>query len=177
MMTTKPDTIVTARALLAALTLSLGLCAQARPNVLVIIADDMGYGDLSCYGSEQVTTPNLDALAASGARCTDGYVSASVCAPSRAGLLTGRYQNRFGFEHNLISDTSVYKAESLAIPEDEKTIADRLRALGYKTACIGKWHVGEQLDWQLPNQRGFDYFFGMRNGSHGYVPTPDKHPL
>ena len=84
MMTTKPDTIVTARALLAALTLSLGLCAQARPNVLVIIADDMGYGDLSCYGSEQVTTPNLDALAASGARCTDGYVSASVCAPTRA---------------------------------------------------------------------------------------------
>jgi arylsulfatase A-like enzyme len=177
MMTTKPGTIVTTRALLAALTLCLGLCAQARPNVLVIIADDMGYGDLSCYGSEQVTTPNLDALAASGARCTDGYVSASVCAPSRAGLLTGRYQNRFGFEHNLISDTSVYKAESLAIPEDEKTIADRLRALGYKTACIGKWHVGEQLDWQLPNQRGFDYFFGMRNGSHGYFPTPDKHHL
>lgn len=153
------------------------LLAQSRPNVLVIVADDMGYGDLGCYGSKQIATPNLDALAASGVRCTDGYVSASVCAPSRAGLLTGRYQNRFGFEHNLIRDTSVYSASSLSIPRDEQTIADRLQALGYRTACIGKWHVGEHLDWQLPTQRGFDYFFGMRNGSHGYFPTAGKHRL
>lgn len=153
------------------------LPAQQQPNVLLIVADDMGYGDLSCYGSEQISTPNLDALAASGARCTDGYVSSSVCAPSRAGLLTGRYQNRFGFEHNLVGDTSTYRAESLSIPKDEHTIADRLGALGYQTACIGKWHVGEQLEWQLPNQRGFDYFFGMRNGHHDYWPKPDKHRL
>ena len=165
------------RAMLAVLSATTALAAQAPPNVLVIVADDMGYGDLGCYGSKQIATPNLDALAASGVRCTDGYVSASVCAPSRAGLLTGRYQNRFGFEHNLISDTSVYSESSLSIPKDEQTIADRLSGLGYATACIGKWHVGEHLDWQLPNQRGFDYFFGMRNGSHGYFPTPDKHRL
>ncbi|MFT7580316.1 MAG: arylsulfatase A-like enzyme [Myxococcota bacterium] len=165
------------RAVLAMLAATATLPAQAPPNVLVIVADDMGYGDLGCYGSMQVATPNLDALAATGVRCTDGYVSASVCAPSRAGLLTGRYQNRFGFEHNLISDTSVYHEGSLSIPQDEQTIADRLGALGYATACIGKWHVGEHLDWQLPNQRGFDYFFGMRNGSHGYFPKPGKHRL
>jgi arylsulfatase B len=165
------------RAILAVLSATTALAAQSPPNVLVIVADDMGYGDLGCYGSKQIATPNLDALAASGARCTDGYVSASVCAPSRAGLLTGRYQNRFGFEHNLISDTSVYSEGSLSIPKDEQTIADRLSSLGYATACIGKWHVGEHLDWQLPNQRGFDYFFGMRNGSHGYFPTIGKHRL
>ncbi|MGK0155826.1 MAG: arylsulfatase A-like enzyme [Neolewinella sp.] len=165
------------RALLTVFAASVALLAQGPPNVLVIVADDMGYGDLGCYGSKQIATPNLDALAASGARCTDGYVSASVCAPSRAGLLTGRYQNRFGFEHNLISDASVYSEGSLSIPQDEQTIADRLSTLGYATACIGKWHVGEHLDWQLPNQRGFDYFFGMRNGSHGYFPKPGKHRL
>ncbi|MFT5434228.1 MAG: arylsulfatase A-like enzyme [Planctomycetota bacterium] len=80
------------RAVLAMLAATATLPAQAPPNVLVIVADDMGYGDLGCYGSMQVATPNLDALAATGVRCTDGYVSASVCAPSRAGLLTGRYQ-------------------------------------------------------------------------------------
>ena len=165
------------QAVLAAVTITAFLGAQTQPNVLVILADDMGYGDLSCYGSNQIATPNLDALALSGTRCTNGYVSAGVCAPSRAGLLTGRYQNRFGFEHNLISDTSVYSPESLSIPKDERTIADRLKSLGYATACIGKWHVGEHLDWQLPNQRGFDYFFGMRNGSHGYFPTAKKHHL
>jgi len=159
------------------LALTASATSQGQPNVLVILADDMGYGDLSCYGSNQIATPNLDALAAGGTRCTDGYVSASVCAPSRAGLLTGRYQNRFGFEHNLVSNTTVYNKEALAIPRDERTIADRLKALGYATACIGKWHVGEQVDWQLPNQRGFEYFFGMRNGSHGYFPTPKRHHL
>ena len=150
---------------------------RPQPNLLVILVDDMGYADLSCYGSKQIDTPNIDALAAAGTRCTNGYVSSTVCAPSRAGLLTGRFQNRFGFEHNLVSPKTGYNAETLSIPKNEKTIADRVRALGYRTAIVGKWHVGESLDWQLPNARGFDYFFGMRNGHHTYFPKPGKHGL
>ena len=148
----------------------------ARPNILLILADDMGYGDLSCYGSSQIKTPHLDALARDGIRCTDAYVSASVCAPSRAGLLTGRYQERFGFEHNLSSPSHV-KPEHVGIPLDEPLVSDRLQALGYRTGIIGKWHVGEHLPEHHPNARGFDFFFGMLGGGHTYWPSPEKNNL
>ena len=147
------------------------------PNILLVLVDDMGYGDLSCYGSKQIQTPNIDALAQSGVRCTQGYVTSTVCAPSRAGLLTGRYQNRFGFEHNLIETPDHVKGEYMAIPKDEKTMGDYLKQVGYRTACIGKWHVGQTEDWHLPNERGFDYFFGMLNGNHPYFPDPNKNHL
>lgn len=159
--------------------LALPVVAQAtpRPNIVLVVADDMGYGDLGCYGSKQVPTPHLDSLAASGVRFAQAYVSASVCAPSRAGLLTGRYQNRFGFEHNLVSAGSAYRDESIGIPRDEKTIGDRLEAAGYRTACIGKWHVGDNQPWHHPRARGFDLFFGMLKGHHTYFPKPEENRL
>ncbi len=158
-------------ALLVAVLVSLGhavLLGAAQPNIIVILADDMGYGDLSCYGSKQIATPNIDALAKQGIRCTNGYVSGVVCAPSRAGLMTGRYQNRFGFEHNIVGAADYYDREQIGLPVDEVTMADRLKGLGYRTACIGKWHLGSSESMH-PNSRGFDYYFGRFKG-HGYFP-------
>ncbi len=158
--------------------LSFGLlpALAEKPNILLIVADDMGYGDLSCYGSKQIKTPNLDRLAKNGVRCTDGYVSNAVCAPSRAGLLTGRYGSRFGFEHNL-SQPSHIKDEFAGIPLDETLMSDRLKSLGYRTGMVGKWHLGEALPTQHPTARGFDFFFGMLGGGHSYFPTPEKNKL
>lgn len=150
--------------------------AEKKPNILLILADDMGYGDLSCYGSKQIATPAIDKLAAGGIRCTDGYVSNSVCAPSRAGLLTGRSGSRFGFEHNL-TEQDYLKPEFTGIPLDEKLISDRLKDLGYRTGIIGKWHLGELLPAQQPNARSFDFFFGMLGGGHPYFPTPENNDL
>lgn len=141
-----------------------------KPNILVILADDMGYGDLSCFGSTQIPTPHIDALAAGGVRCTTGYVSGSVCAPSRAGLMTGRYQESFGFDHNLSHHPTV-QPEWLAVPKDEKMMPAYLKEAGYATAIIGKWHLGgKSIDWHHPLSRGFDYYFG-RYGGHGHFPT------
>ncbi|MGJ8645110.1 MAG: sulfatase-like hydrolase/transferase [Luteolibacter sp.] len=164
--------------LLALLLLAIpsAVIAKKQPNLLIILADDMGYGDLGCYGSKQIETPVLDKLAAAGVRCTDGYVSGNVCAPSRAGLLTGRYQQRFGFEHNLNRNFPTFP-ERLGIPKEQKTIADHLKGAGYRTGIVGKWHVGDSIPEMLPNARGFDFFFGMHSGSHGYFPTPGKHQL
>ncbi|MFD2159594.1 sulfatase [Rubritalea tangerina] len=162
--------------ILTALCLCSSLQAAERPNILFILADDMGFGDLGCYGSSQIKTPALDALAANGVKFTDGYVSAPVCAPSRAGLLTGRYQQRFGFEHNLHSPHYL-KPEKAGIPLDETTVAQRLKNLGYRTGLIGKWHVGSYLPEHHPNARGFDFFFGMLGGGHTYWPTLKKNSL
>ena len=150
---------------------------SAQPNILLILADDMGYGDLGCYGSQQIETPVLDRLAAEGIRCTQGYVAASVCAPSRAGLLTGRYPQRIGFEHNLTSNQPTIVPEQLGIRLDHRTLGDYLREAGYRTGIVGKWHVGEVVDAFHPNQRGFEFFFGMLNGSHNYFPTLEKNRL
>ncbi|MGB1258598.1 MAG: sulfatase-like hydrolase/transferase [Akkermansiaceae bacterium] len=150
--------------------------AVAKPNILLIVADDMGYGDLSCYGSKQIKTPNLDQLAAGGVLCSDGYVSNSVCAPSRAGLLTGRYGSRFGFEHNL-SKPDFLKPEFAGIPLDEPLVSDRMKGLGYRTGMVGKWHLGESVEGHHPNARGFDFFSGMLGGGHSYWPKPDKNKL
>lgn len=147
-----------------------------RPNILFILTDDMGYGDLGCYGSSQIKTPHIDRLAAAGVRFSQAYVSGNVCAPSRAGLLTGRYQQRFGFEHNLTHPKHV-KPEAIGIPLDEVLISDRMQQLGYQTGMIGKWHVGQSVDGHHPNARGFDYFFGMLGGGHPYFPTPQKNDL
>ncbi|MFM7750977.1 MAG: sulfatase, partial [Opitutaceae bacterium] len=103
--------------------------AGARPNVLVIVADDLGYADIGVHGGREVATPNIDALATSGVRCTSGYVTAPYCSPSRAGFLTGRYQTRFGHEFNPhVGDEAV-----LGLPLAERTIADRLKSAGYST--------------------------------------------
>ena len=112
--------------------------AAARPNILVIVADDLGYGELGCYGGKEIPTPNIDALAARGTRFTSGYVTAPFCAASRAALLTGRYQTRFGFEFNPIGAQNLIPG--IGLPLAEKSIANRLRDSGYATGLVGKWH-------------------------------------
>lgn len=150
---------------------SLWRCAavENRPNILFIIADDLGYGELGCYGGREIPTPNIDALASGGVRFTNGYVTAPFCAASRAALLTGRYQTRFGFEFNPIGAKNA--APGIGLPVTEKTVADRLRDAGYATALVGKWHLGGTPEYQ-PQRRGFDEFFGFLHEGHFYVPSP-----
>lgn len=152
--------------------------AADKPNILIILADDMGYGDLGCMGSQLLATPEIDALAQSGVLCTEAYVASSVCSPSRAGLLTGRDPRRFGYEGNLNQSAANYptRPELLGLPPGEHTLGDHLKAAGYATGLIGKWHQGIG-DGFHPNERGFDYFCGMLGGSHGYFPKPDKNSL
>lgn len=140
--------------------------ASAPPNIIVILADDAGYADFGFMGSADLETPNLDKLAGAGIVFTDAHTSATVCAPSRAGLLTGKYQQRFGFECNGTGG-------DLGIALDETTIADRLKAAGYATIAIGKWHVGHP-DPYHPNERGFDEFYGFLGGSRSYFPRPEE---
>ncbi len=134
-----------------------------RPNVLVIVADDLGYADLGFQGCTDIPTPHLDALCAGGVRCTNGYVSGPYCSPTRAGLLTGRYQQRFGHEFNPGNGPDV------GLPLSETTMADRLKAAGYKTGWVGKWHLGSAEKFH-PARRGFDETFGFLGGAHAYFP-------
>lgn len=142
--------------------------ASRRPNVIVMIADDLGYGELGCYGGD-LPTPNLDALAARGVRCTSGYVTAPFCAASRAALITGRMQTRFGFEFNPIGAQNA--EPGMGLPANEQTLAELLRDQGYATALIGKWHLGGTPRFH-PQRRGFDHFFGFLHEGHYYVPPP-----
>jgi arylsulfatase A-like enzyme len=138
---------------------------KSQPNVLVILADDLGYGDLSCFRQDPanpdapVFTPHIDSLAAQGVKFTQAYAT-PMCSPSRASLLTGKYPQRFGFYHN--GDSHV------GLPREEKTFADVLRGAGYATACIGKWHVGN-LPGYRPLERGFDRFYGFLGAAHDYL--------
>lgn len=133
----------------------------ARPNIVVIVSDDQGYGDISCYEHpDEVSTPNMDRIAADGARFSSGYAGCPVCAPTRAGLLTGRYPQRFGFYTAADSRTG--------LPIREKTIADLLKAAGYRTGVFGKWHLGYDEPFR-PLARGFDEFYGfLGHGGHDY---------
>ena len=145
-----------------------------RLNIVVIAADDMGYADSGVSGSRDIPTPNIDALAAKGIRFTDAYVSGPVCSPTRAGLMTGRYQQRFGHEFNM-SLGPIYR--DVGLPLEEVTIADRLKAAGFHTALIGKWHLGYGPRFR-PMQRGFDEFFGFLGGQHSYVnPATELNPV
>lgn len=149
--------------LLVALSIGLADLSAApakKPNILFIVGDDMGYADVGFHGCKDIPTPNLDSLAASGVNFTSGYVSAPYCSPTRAGLLTGRYQQRFGHEFN------PSKAHT-GLPLTEKTIANRLKAVGYTTGLVGKWHLGAEPGMEPP-QRGFDEFFGFLGGAHSY---------
>ena len=133
------------------------------PNIVVIVADDLGYNDLGSFGSEIIKTPNLDELAHGGVRLTDAYVSAAVCSPSRAGLYTGRYQNRFGYEYNTSGRDTV-----VGLPTDQRTLADMLQSAGYATGLIGKWHLGKSENHH-PLNRGFDEYFGHLSGGTTYI--------
>lgn len=129
------------------------------PNIVILLADDLGYGDLGFQGGKDIPTPHVDSLAANGVRFANGYVSGPYCSPTRAGLLTGRYQTRFGYEFN--------PGREYGLPKSETTIADRLKAAGYATGLVGKWHLGAAPELR-PLKRGFDEFFGFHGGAHVY---------
>lgn len=157
--------------LLASLTVQCAADAP-KPNILVIVADDLGYSDIGVHGGKVVPTPNIDALAASGVRCTNGYVSCPYCSPTRAGFLTGRYQTHFGHEFN----PHVGDEAKLGLPLDQSTIADHLRSAGYATSLIGKWHQGFSPAHH-PQSRGFDEFFGFLVGGHNFILHKDAKPV
>ncbi|HNT88139.1 MAG TPA: sulfatase-like hydrolase/transferase, partial [Candidatus Hydrogenedentes bacterium] len=148
----------------------------ARPNIIVILADDLGYGDLGVTGCKDVPTPHIDAIATGGVRFTHGYVSCPVCSPTRAGLMTGRYQQRFGHWYN--PGPPVDEQPNIGLPLSETTIADRLKEAGYATGLVGKWHLGLGPEFH-PMKRGFDEFFGFPHGSHSYVDSraDTKNPI
>src|ERR1051325_7694397 len=140
-----------------------------KPYIVLILADDLGYGDLGCYGGHDVPTPNIDRLAAAGLRFTDAYTCAPVCAPARAGLLTGRYPQRFGFEFNPFPR----RKDPWGMPDSERLFSEDLKAAGYTTALVGKWHLGPG-ETQHPMRRGFDEFFGFIGGKHRYIEDSRK---
>lgn len=136
-----------------------------KPNVVLFFVDDMGYGELGCYGSKDLRTPHIDGIAKNGVRCTAGYVTAPSCSPSRAGLLSGQYQQRFGHEINPEKEFR----DTFGLNRDIKTIGDRMRAAGYKTGAIGKWDLGRQVE-DNPINRGFDFYYGHIVGARNYWP-------
>ncbi len=146
--------------LLAASALAAHAADGKKPNILFIVGDDMGYADVGFQGCQDIPTPHLDALAKASVRCTNGYVSGPYCSPTRAGLMTGRYQTRFGHEFNA-------GAAGSGLPLTETMIAARLKSAGYATGLVGKWHLGSE-DKFHPQNRGFDEFFGFLGGAHDY---------
>ena len=149
------------------LAISPARAAEVFPNIVIIVADDLGYAEAP---GGNVPTPHIDALAATGVRFTQGYVTAPFCAASRAGLVTGRYQTRFGFEFNPIGARN--DEPGIGLPVGETTLAERLRdEAGYASALIGKWHLGGTAPFH-PMRRGFDEFFGFLHEGHTYTPPP-----
>lgn len=160
----------------AAFVTAIGFAANAiaadgiQPNVVVIVADDLGYGDPGFQGGKDVPTPNLDGLARGGTRCTNGYVSCPVCSPTRAGLLTGRYQQRFGHEFNPGQQLDAEARSAFGLPLSEITLANQFQKAHYKTGLVGKWHLGFSEKFQPP-QRGFVESFYFLGGAHTYLPN------
>ncbi|TWT84328.1 Arylsulfatase [Planctomycetes bacterium CA13] len=155
-----PKLFITNMAFLIAVSVMPVCASERKPNVILILADDLGYADLGFQGSDRIKTPHLDRLASMGTRFSDGHVSASVCSPSRAGLMTGRYQQRFGHEGN-----SPRRPDGMDTAE--RTMGQALQSLGYRTAIFGKWHLGSE-EKHYPTRRGFDVFWGLREGSRTY---------
>lgn len=144
-----------------------------QPNFVLLLSDDGGWADWGCYGSKDFKTPQLDRLAASGVRFTQAYVCASICGPSRAGLITGRYPHRFGFEYNNVPGAmhpnSKFEGREMGLPLDQVTIAQALRGRGYRSMIAGKWHLGIAERFR-PLERGFDRFYGFLGGARSYFP-------
>ena len=159
-----------------------GFAENPRPNILLILSDDAGYRDFGFQGFDpayEQVTPRIDSIARDGARFTQAYVSANVCGPSRAGLLTGMYQQRFGFQENFPQHWektpdprwTTEEWKSFGLDTSIRTMADHLRDCGYYTGVVGKWHLG-YADRFAPHNRGFDFFYGMRTGSRSCFPIP-----
>ena len=140
---------------------------DSPPNIIVIISDDQGYADVGFHGSKEIFTPNIDRIAKNGVVFSQGYVSYAVCSPSRAGLITGRYQNRFGYTRNILLAP---KDSLMGLPISEQTLPEVLNNVDYKTKAIGKWHLGAH-ESLVPEKRGFDEFFGFLIGGHRYFPN------
>ena len=145
------------------------LKGSKHPNIIYILADDLGYGDLGCYGQKTIQTPNLDRMAAEGMLFTQHYAGSTVCAPSRCVLMTGHHTGHAFLRGN---GTKVEKGRPALRPED-LTVAEMLKGVGYATGLIGKWGLGGQGTTGAPNHKGFDYFFGYTNQghAHNYYPS------
>jgi len=143
-----------------------------KPNIIVIVADDLGYGDVCSYGCQGGMTPNIDSMAANGMRFTDGYVTAPVCSPSRAALMTGRYQHRFGHEFNAGPAPRCHE-QGLGTPTSEIMLPKKMKEAGYATGMVGKWHLGSRPQFH-PMERGFDEFFGFLHGGNLYLDPRDQ---
>jgi arylsulfatase A-like enzyme len=148
-----------------------GLAADkpGRPNIIIIVGDDMGYADIGIHGCKDIPTPHIDSLAKNGVRCTSGYVSGPYCSPTRAGLMTGRYQQRFGHEFN----PGPNPAGEVGLPLTETTLADRLKQAGYVTGMVGKWHLGNDRKFH-PLNRGFQEYYGFLGGAHSYFVADNR---
>src|SRR3954464_6010491 len=138
--------------------------AVSRPDVVLILMDDMGYGDIGSYGATDARTPNLDRLAREGVRLTDAYANAANCSPTRAGLITGQYQQRYGIEWPLGADPG---DSARGLPVTGASLPALLKKNGYATGLIGKWHLGYKPEFG-PNAHGFDEFFGFVSGAVDY---------
>jgi arylsulfatase A-like enzyme len=138
----------------------------SKPNIIVIVADDLGAAEIPCQGKQDIPTPRIRSIAEAGVCFASGYVTCPVCSPTRAGLITGRYQQRFGHEFN--PGPASQADEQFGLPLDQVTLADRLKKLGYATGMVGKWHLGYRPEFR-PLQRGFDEYFGFLGGAHSYV--------
>lgn len=162
--------------LLVLIFIHLQLSAQEKPNIVLLFSDDAGYADFGFHGSTTMKTPNLDKLAKQGIRFAQGYVSDPTCGPSRAGLITGKYQQRFGYEENNVpgymSTVSAADGPDMGLPVEETTMGNYLQSLGYRTAYFGKWHLGGREQFH-PLKRGFDTFYGFRGGARSYFAYPN----
>ncbi len=145
------------------------------PNIVLIFSDDLGYADTSLYGSKTIPTPHIEALAKNGVKFTDAYVTAGTCSPSRAGLMSGRYQQRFGFEFNTSGAAETHR-KSRGLPPSAITMAEVLQKAGYATGMFGKWHLGTRKFFR-PQQRGFDEFYGFLAGAHSFFPADKPQPV
>lgn len=154
---------------------SAGQASADKPNIIIMFADDLGYGDLGCFGHPTIRTPNLDRMAGEGMKLTQFYSAAPVCTPSRAALMTGRLPVRSGMSSN--HRRVLFPDSEGGLPEEEITIGEALQKVGYRTACIGKWHLGHHQQY-LPTNNGFDYYFGipysndMNSVKRGDPPVP-----
>ena len=160
-------TFFTSTAAAMVLAISTLVAAADKPNIVLILADDLGYGDIGVYGCKDVPTPYIDSIAKSGVWFTDGYATNKVCSSSRAGLISGMYQQRFGFEHN--SGPEAYASPKFGVPRSVPTIAEKLKAGGYATGMVGKWHIGFK-EGLRPHDRGFDYSYSFLSGARTFFP-------
>ena len=171
----------TVAAMLLLTTLAATMLAADRPNFVLIFVDDLGYADIGPFGSKLHRTPNLDRMAAEGRKLTSFYVTANICTPSRSSLMTGSYPRRVGLDENEEGQWVLFPGNKEGMHPNEITVAEVLKEVGYQTACVGKWHLGDQREF-LPTRQGFDSYFGIpfsndmghdsRRKPYGYPPLP-----